>query len=140
MKLVIDASVALSWCFHDGRHPYSVEVLDLLQTADAVVPAIWPLELANSVVIAERRGRITTTATSNFIALIEGLGVQVDPHTSTHAWRETLSLARRYDLTAYDAAYLELAVRERLSLATLDEALAKAARKLQVPPMRGHHM
>ena len=131
-QLVLDASVALSWCFADEENPCGRMVLGMLREADAVVPAIWPLEIANALVVAERRHRLKLTETSRFLSLIEGLDIVVDPGTSARAFGETLSLARRHGLSAYDAAYLELALREDLPLATLDRDLGNAARKLGV--------
>jgi predicted nucleic acid-binding protein len=140
----LDASVALSWCFADEENPYARMVLGMLRGANVVVPAIWPLEIANALVVAERRHRLKLTETSRFLSLIEGLDIVVDPGTSARAFGETLSLARRHGLSAYDAAYLELAVRDALPLATLDEDLKNAARKLglkpvEVPPRKGNH-
>ena len=130
MRLVVDASVTMSWCFPDEENPYAHSVLRLLREVDAVVPAIWPLEVANALVVAERRRRLKPAETTRFLALIRGLDVTVDRETSNQALGETLSLARRYALSAYDAAYLELAIREGLPIATLDKDLERAARRL----------
>jgi predicted nucleic acid-binding protein len=130
MRLVVDASVTMSWCFPDEENPYAQSVLRLLRELDAVVPAIWPLEVANALVVAERRRRLKPAETTRFLALIRGLDVTVDRETSNQALGETLSLARRYALSAYDAAYLELAIREGLPIATLDKDLERAARRL----------
>ena len=132
MRLVVDASVTMSWCFPDEEHPYAQSVLRLLRETDAVVPAIWPLEVANALVVAERRSRLKPAETTRFLALIRGLDVTVDRETSSQALGETLSLARRHALSAYDAAYLELAIREGLPMATLDKDLERTARKLGV--------
>ena len=131
--MVIDASVALAWCFADEKHPYAAGVLRLLESRTAVVPAIWPLEVANALVIAERRGRLRLARTAELIAELSKLGISVDPDSLAQAWKETLALARRHTLSVYDAAYLELASRENVPLATLDEALARAARKVRLP-------
>ena len=135
-KFVLDASVALSWCFADEENPYARMVLHMLREADAIVPTIWPLEIANALVVAERRRRLKPTETSRFLSLIEGLDIVMDPGTPSHAFGETLSLARRHGLSAYDAAYLELAVRDALPLATLDGDLKNAARKLGLKPVQ----
>jgi predicted nucleic acid-binding protein len=132
MRLVLDASVAMSWCFPDEQDPFAREVLRTLGEADAVVPAIWHLEIANALVVAERRGRVKSADTSRFLNLVQGLGVEVDAQTTARAFGETLALARRHGLSAYDAAYLELSMREGLPLATSDEALRQTARKLGV--------
>jgi predicted nucleic acid-binding protein len=132
MRLVLDASVAMSWCFPDEQDPFAREVLRTLGEADAVVPAIWHLEIANALVVAERRGRVKSADTSRFLNLVQGLGVEVDAQTTVRAFGETLALTRRHGLSAYDAAYLELSMREGLPLATSDEALRQTARKLGV--------
>jgi len=127
--------VVLAWCFADEQEPYAVAVLRLLASRTAIVPSIWPLEVANALAIAERRGRLKPARTAGLIAEIAKLGIEVDSHTSSQAWKETLTLARRYGLAAYDAAYLELAIRESLPLATLDQALAKVARRVKLPDL-----
>jgi predicted nucleic acid-binding protein len=132
---VVDASVALAWCFADEQEPYAVAVLRLLESRAAIVPSVWPLEVANALVIAERRGRLQPARTAELIAEIAKLGIEVDSPTSSQVWKETLTLARRYRLSVYDAAYLELAIRESLPLATLDQALAKVARRVKLPDL-----
>ena len=125
----------LAWCFADEQEPYAVAVLRLLENRAAIVPSVWPLEIANAFVIAERRGRLQPARTAELIAEIAKLGIEMDSHTSSRAWKETLTLARRHGLSVYDAAYLELAIRESLPLATLDQALAKVARKVKLPDL-----
>ncbi|MCE5307993.1 MAG: type II toxin-antitoxin system VapC family toxin [Acidobacteriales bacterium] len=131
-RFVLDASVALSWCFDDEDDAYGRRVLGMLRMTDAIVPAIWRLEVANAVLVAERRRRLNSVDASRFLTLLEDLNIGVDSGTSVHAFNNTLQLARRYRLSAYDAAYLELALREALPIATLDEDLRYAARKLGV--------
>jgi predicted nucleic acid-binding protein len=131
--LVVDASVVLAWCFADEQEPYAVAVLRLLESRTATVPSVWPLEVANALVVAERRGRLKPARTADLIAEIAKLGIEVDSRTSSQVWKETLTLARRYGLSVYDAAYLELAIRESVPLATLDQALAEVARRLKLP-------
>jgi predicted nucleic acid-binding protein len=92
-----------------------------------VVPALWPLEVANTLVVGERRKRSTPAQAATWLSLLEAFPITVDAETAAHAWVETLALARAQDLSAYDAAYLELAMRRGLPLATLDEKLKKAA-------------
>jgi predicted nucleic acid-binding protein len=130
---VLDASVALSWCFADEHNGYGVRVLDLIETADAIVPAIWPLEVVNAVVIAERKGRLKQAESSRFLELISSVRINVDAQTPSQALGAALALARRHDLSVYDAAYLELAIRESAPVATLDRALERAARKVHLP-------
>lgn len=131
----MDASVALACCFADEQDPYSTGVLRLLGTWEALAPAIWPLEVANALAVAERRGRLKPARTRELAAEIEALGVVLDSTTWRLASGGILDLAREYGLSAYDAAYLELALRERTPLATRDDALTKAARKLRLPPL-----
>jgi len=131
--LVLDASVALAWCFPDESDPGAREVLRTLRTADALVPAIWPLEVANALLVAERSKRLAPPDATRFLALLEELPLRVDVPILSRALRETRALAKAYGLSSYDAAYLELAMREGVPLATLDEPLRKAARKAQIP-------
>lgn len=126
-RFVLDASVAMAWCFQGQGGDHARKVLALLRTSEAVVPAIWPLEIANSVLVAERKRRLAPADVVRFLDLLEGLSVEVDAFTAGKALGETLRIARERNLSAYDAAYLELAMREALPLATLDEALRKAA-------------
>jgi predicted nucleic acid-binding protein len=93
----------------------------------AIVPAIWPLEVANTLVMGERRGRSTARQAAVFLELLRALPITIDHAGATAAWTETLDLARRFRLSAYDAAYLELAVRQDADLATRDRSLVKAA-------------
>ena len=131
-RLVLDASVALRWCFPDERAPSASSVLRALRSAEAVVPAIWPLQVANALLVAERAKRLPSADAARFLALLEGLEVHVEAPVLSRDLRETRALAKAYGLSSYDAAYLELAMRESLPLATLDKALTKAARKAGV--------
>lgn len=127
--------MVLAWCFSDEQEPYAGTVLRLLESRTAIAPSVWPLEVVNGFVIAERRGRLKPARTAELIAEISKLGIEIDSHTSSQAWKATLTLARQYGLSAYDAAYLELAIRESLPLATLDQALAKVARRVKLPDL-----
>lgn len=130
---MLDASVAMTWCFPDENSPYAERVLDSLQTAAAFVPGLWAIEVANAVLSGERRKRLQEFEAARFFALLNALSITVDPQTAERASTDTLALARRHGLTIYDATYLELAIREGLALATLDEALRKAAQASGVP-------
>ena len=132
MRMVLDAAVALSWCFPDEADEYTQRILEMQKSGGAVVPTIWPLEIANALVVAERKTRIEASEAGQFIALLLELGLRVDAATSTQALGEIRALARAHGLSAYDAAYLELAIREGLPLATSDDALKRAARKTGV--------
>lgn len=127
---VLDASVALSWCFEDEADAAGDAVLRKLATGSAAVPAFWPLEVTTVLLGAERRGRITPAESARFLALLESLPIEVDAHTAARAPREVLTLARAHGLTSYDAAYLELAARTGSAIATRHGALAAAAAKL----------
>ena len=129
MTVVVDSSVALSWCFEDEASADTEAVLDQVRLRGAVVPGLWHVELANVLLQAEKRGRLTQSDVAEAIALVSRLRVTTDDETTTRAWREILSIARVEGLTAYDACYLELALRRGLSLATKDRALARAAKK-----------
>jgi predicted nucleic acid-binding protein len=129
-QFVLDASVALSWCFEDEADAAGDAVLRRLTTESASVPAIWPLEVTNVLLAAERRKRLTAAESARFLALVEALPIAVDAHTAARASREILVLARAHGLSSYDAAYLELAARSGLPLATRDRRLADAAASL----------
>ena len=129
---VLDVSVTMAWHFEDEATAELWALLDLLVDAGAAVPGLWPLEVANVLAIGERRGRSTPTRIAAFVEQLARLPVEVDAETDERALRETLALARREALPAYDACYLELAMRRGLPLATKDRALRKAAARLGV--------
>jgi predicted nucleic acid-binding protein len=126
---VIDNSVVMSWYFEDESTPYTDAVLDCLADHECVVPSLWPLEVANVLLVGERRGRSTEARAARFITLLQGLPIRVDPFTASQALAETYQLAREHGLSSYDAAYLELAMRSGIALATQDKQLTAAARK-----------
>ena len=130
MRFVLDASVALLWLV-PGTNPagvdYAEATLVALKDAQALVPSLWALEVANVVAKLETKTIVTEADSQRYVALLGQLPIVTDPATATHALGDTLNLARRYRLSAYDAAYLELALRTGLPLATLDAGLAKAA-------------
>ncbi len=135
MRFVLDNSVTMRWYFGDGTPAdlaYASSVLDILKIGTAVVPGLWGLEVANVLARAEAAGITSEARSETFVGMLGRLDVSVDHATPTHALAETLQLARRHKLSAYDAAYLELAMREGLPVATLDEALAKAAKRAGV--------
>jgi predicted nucleic acid-binding protein len=132
VSFVLDASVALAWCFDDEAHPDCDAALRRLATERASVPAIWSLEVVNVLLGAERRGRISRADSAKFLALLGALPIDVDPGTAARASRETLVLAREHGLSSHDAAYLELATRAGCPLATRDLRLAGAARQAGV--------
>jgi predicted nucleic acid-binding protein len=131
-RFVLDASVTAAWCFADETTAYTEAVLEMLAAGDALAPAIWPFEVANVLAMAERRKRITLAKTTNFLQLLAGFSVSLDAASAAQTFDKVLSLAREQGLSTYDAAYLELAIREGLPLATLDTDLKKAARAVGV--------
>jgi predicted nucleic acid-binding protein len=124
---VIDASVALGWCFDDEATEATRALLDRFEGESAEVPSLWHLELANALAMGERNNRITPARASEFIALIDGLPIVIDERTPNVALNTVLELSRREQLSAYDASYLELAMRRGVPLATKDNDLARAA-------------
>ncbi len=124
MSFVLDASVTASWAFKDEGHPDAAEALARLRSAAARVPSLWWFEVRNTLVVNERRGRISEAETAVFLSDLGRLAITLDRAPDE---ARTLSLARQHRLTVYDAAYLELAGREGLPLATLDTALRQAA-------------
>jgi predicted nucleic acid-binding protein len=132
MPFVLDTSVALAWCFADERTSYTGRALDMLATDQALTPAIWPLELANALLTAERRQRVRLPEIVRFIELVQSLPIVVDQLDLGHTMSAVLPLARAQQLTSYDAAYLELAMREGAALATQDARLSAAATRIGV--------
>lgn len=128
-RRVVDTSVVLAWCFEDEANDYSNAILDGLDDDEAVVPSIWPLEVANGLANAERHGRIDLATSTRFLKRLSDLPIRVDQQTATYAFTHTLVLARNHQLTSHDASYLELALREGLELATLDHKLRTAAQR-----------
>lgn len=129
---VLDNSVTMSWCFPDENDSYAQDVLKALPGTAAAVPSLWPLEVANILLVGERRGRISQADTATFIGLLEGLPIRIDDETSEHAMKASLNLARAQNLSVYDASYLELALRRGLPIATLDAKLKAAAAALGI--------
>ena len=125
----------MRWFFGDGKPAelrYAGLVLDSLNKASAVVPVTWGLEVANVIARAEAKAIVTEARSRTFLELLEGINIEVDQATFSRSLSDTLQLARRYRLSAYDASYLELALRRSLPLATLDEDLQKAAKNAGV--------
>jgi predicted nucleic acid-binding protein len=133
VSLVLDSSVALTWIYADEGDEQTERVLQRVTQLEAWVPAIWRLEVANSLQQGLKRGRIDQDDRDLGLADLSRLRIRVDPETDTHAWSATLGLSARFNLTVYDAAYLELAMRRGLPLATLDRDLRAAATAAGVP-------
>jgi predicted nucleic acid-binding protein len=135
MPFVLDASVAMAWCFDDETNRDTEAALDRLRDDPAVVPGVWAYEVANVVLMAERRGKLTEFQATRFIELLGRLPINVDlepPQIST-----VLAVGRRHGLTAYDAAYLVIAERDGIPLATKEENLRAAAAAAGVPLLIG---
>lgn len=126
---VVDCSIAMAWLFNDEATPKTAALLNRLATETALVPAWWFIEITNVLATAERKGRIKPTESDAFIADLSKLGIERDDEAPDRAFTHLLALCRRHRLTSYDAIYLDLAVRRNLPLATLDDALRKAAHK-----------
>lgn len=129
--IVVDASVTLAWCLADEADEYAERILDRVASESAIAPAHWPIEVANGLRTAERRGRIAADDLFRVSKLLNDLGVEIVPVELSTALG-TLETARTHDLSAYDAVYLDLAQFRGLALATIDGSLAKACRDLGV--------
>jgi predicted nucleic acid-binding protein len=130
MRFVLDASVTITWAMRDEDHPLADLAFLALQSGSAIAPAIWWYEVRNILVLNERRNRISPEDSVRFLLDLTQLSIEVDfPHDSTGV----IGLSRKHRLSVYDAAYLALAVRERLPLATLDKNLEVAAAAAGIP-------
>ena len=132
MSLVLDASITMAWCFEDEATPAAEEVLDQVVETNAIVPAIWRFEVGNALQMAIRRKRINEIFRDDALAKLLTMPISIDPETDAHAWSTALRLSERFGLTLYDAAYVELAQRRSLPLATLDQEMRAAASALNI--------
>ncbi len=129
MSFVLDSSVALAWMLQDEANERTDALADRLEHESAHVPSIWSLEVGNALMMATRRKRISEVEFDRCISALSALPIEVDPPAGLAG---VLSIARRFSLTSYDAAYLELAQRRGFALATLDEKLRQACKALKV--------
>jgi predicted nucleic acid-binding protein len=136
MPFVLDASTTMAWCFADESTPYTQYILSLLRDTYAEVPPVWTFEVANVLAVSERRKRITAAGSDEFLQTLAGLDIRVEQSRPPVNGNALLPLSRRYGLTAYDAAYLELAKRKVLPLATIDRDLHAAASKDGIAVLR----
>lgn len=127
MSVVLDGSVVLSWYFEDERTEESRSVLERVAERGGLVPPHWPFEVANGLQMAVRRKRIDAVFRDRALANLATMTIEVDADSHGYAWSETVRLSDLHGLTLYDAAYLELARRRRMTLATRDRDLIKAA-------------
>jgi predicted nucleic acid-binding protein len=132
-RFVLDGSVALAWLFLDEQNPYADAIVAKLPNLEMLVPRLWQLEIANVLLVGEKRERCSQADTTQWLSYLARLPIVVDGSTETRAWSETIGLARQHGLTAYDAAYLEIAIREGVPIATLDAPLKAAAKAAGVP-------
>jgi predicted nucleic acid-binding protein len=130
MSFVLDASITLAWAFADEDEPRAMLALERLRRSSASVPSLWWTEIGNTLIVAERRGRMSVADTTSFLREIKQLGLITDRNGVID---DALALAREHRLTVYDACYLELALRDSIPLATLDGTLRAAARTMRVP-------
>ena len=130
MSLVLDSSATLAWIFGDETTRALERVFDAVAERGAVVPSLWRLEVANCLMVARRRRRIDEEFRRAALADLSLLDIVVDAHTDVNAWSDTQEIAERFGLTLYGAAYIELASRRALPLATLDAEMRAAGRSL----------
>lgn len=133
---VIDNSVVMTWCFKDETSQYADLVLDRLGVSDGFVPSIWPLEVCNVLLVAERKNRIGEADSARFIALLSELPIIVEQEPPERMIKEIFALARKHKLSSYDASYLDLAMRKGLPIATLDKNLIAAAKRSKLPILK----
>jgi predicted nucleic acid-binding protein len=136
-SFVIDNSVVMSWCFKDEASQYADAVLDRLLDSTAFVPSIWPLEVVNVLLVAERNNRLSEADSVRFVTLLSQLPIIVAHDRTEKLMKEILALARANRLSSYAACYLDLSMRNGFPIATLDAQLAKAAKKTDVPIFMG---
>ena len=129
---VIDNSVVMSWCFKDETNKYADAILHKLCEARAVVPSIWPLEVVNVLLVAERRKRLSEADSTRFITLLTQLPIIVEQERPENMMKELLTFARANNLSSYDASYLDLAMKRGYPIATSDDKLIQAARRIDV--------
>lgn len=131
-SFVLDCSVTMAWCFADEENDNAKRTLNCLKQTKAVVPNIWALEVNNVLRVAERKKRITVTQSNTFIHLLNALPIEMDKGLNEHPSLYLLDIARQFDLSVYDAAYLELALRHSIPLASFDQLLCGAAKKANI--------
>ncbi len=132
-RFVLDASVVLTWCFPDENTNFASHIATLFKQGDtAIVPALWAHEVLNALLMGEKRKRISMELVQSFVNDLARLPVALQQTSADTVFDRVQRLSREYSLTAYDAAYLDLALDSGLPLATLDEDLARAAKKARV--------
>ena len=129
---VLDTSVTMAWCFPDEETPETRGLFVRMSANEAIVPAIWPLEVASVLLIGERRQRLTQAQTAQFLQLLRTFAITVDALSPMTTINSVMTLSREHGLSSYDASYLELAIRHGLPLATLDQKLRASAQAVGV--------
>lgn len=132
MAFVLDSSVALAWVLPDESNPNLDQLCDHLTDDIALVPPVWPLEIGNVLLVALKRGRLNRSDIQHLITELRALPVEIDTGSTDRSLDETFLLAQRYDITTYDASYVELARRRDVPLATLDSPLRKVCQSLRI--------
>lgn len=130
---VVDNSVVMSWAFEDEANHYADAVLAKLAKTSAIAPSIWPLEVVNVLLVAERRERLTQADSIRFITLLSRLPIFVEQEWPDNRMEELLAMGRANNLSSYDASYLYLAMQQGLPIATLDKRLIAAAQQVAIP-------
>jgi predicted nucleic acid-binding protein len=122
----------MAWCFNDESNVFTDSIQDRLLNSTAFVPGIWPLEVANTLLVAERKKRLNRNDSNRFIALISALPIVIESAPPFQIFHNTLPLARTHQLSSYDASYLELAIHKKLPIATLDKAMIRTAKSIKI--------
>jgi predicted nucleic acid-binding protein len=132
-RFVIDNSIVMTWCFIDEANQYADAVLEHLSEATAIVPPIWPFEVVNVLLVAERRQRLRELDSVRFLSLLSQLPIYVEQAWPEISMKDLLALGRAHELSSYDASYLDLAMGQGLPMATLDRKLLEVAKRMEVP-------
>lgn len=132
-RFVVDNSIVMTWCFKDEANPYADAVLKSLANNEAIVPAIWSLEVVDLLLVAERRNWLHESDCVRFLSLLSRLPIYVEQVWPEKMMKQLLALGKGNSLSSYDAVYLELAMRQGLPIATLDSGLVEAAKRVNVP-------
>lgn len=127
LNVVIDNSIIMAWSLDDEPSSYARLLLERMENGTAIQPSIWPLELGNALIVAERRDRIAREHTDRFLDRLSKLSIEIQFEPMGRLLGEIVSLARKHQLSTYDASYLDLALRRQLPIATQDKALMRAA-------------
>ncbi|MBI2837815.1 MAG: type II toxin-antitoxin system VapC family toxin [Acidobacteria bacterium] len=134
-RFVVDNSVVMAWGLDESSR-YADVIMDLVSEAEVLVPGIWPLEFANALLVAERRKRLSEAESMRLKELVLEIPITVVSEPISRILSDILALARKYGISCYDASYLDLAMREAVPLATIDNALREAARRCRVTVMK----